>query len=86
MQALEKIIKAAANRRRLAILGYLQRHGEATVGDIAEAIHLSFKATSKHLRILYAVDIVEQDKRSLMVYHTLAIHQHPIIKQILSLL
>ena len=51
----EKILKALANARRLAIVKYLRKEKEATVGDIAEAIKLSFKATSKHLDLVLRV-------------------------------
>ncbi|TSC76020.1 MAG: hypothetical protein G01um101431_1038 [Parcubacteria group bacterium Gr01-1014_31] len=86
MKNLEKLMKATANRRRLAILQYLKRHPGAPVGDIAEAIRLSFKATSKHLRVLSAADIIEYEKQSLLVCYALARQQHVIVKQLLSLL
>ena len=78
--------KAVANRRRLAILQYLKKHREAPVGELAEAIRLSFKATSKHLSILSAADIVEKEQRSLMVHYSLAKRQHPVIRQTLAML
>ena len=65
IHSLERPLKALANRRRLAILGYLKRRPEATVGEISGAIKLSFKSTSKHLAILAAADMVERDQRSL---------------------
>ena len=69
MKELEKTLKALANRRRLAIVKYLKNEKEAKVGDIADAIKLSFKATSKHLGVLYSADIVEREQRSLhMLY------------------
>ena len=69
---LEKIIKAIANRRRLAILKYIDKSKEARVSDIAEAIKLSFKATSKHLGILRAADIVDYEQRGVEYYYRLA--------------
>jgi DNA-binding transcriptional ArsR family regulator len=83
---LEKTVKALANRRRLAILSYLKRNGEATVGDIANEIHLSFKATSKHLGILSSVDILEKDQRSLQVYYKLSSGQKPAARAIIHIL
>ena len=56
MKHLEFQYKALANRRRLAILKYLKYHNKASVGDIAKEIKLRIKSTSKHLRILSAVD------------------------------
>ena len=49
---MEKILKAAANRRRLKILSYLKNHRKSSVGELAEEIKLSFKSTSRHLAIL----------------------------------
>ncbi len=76
------MLKALANGRRLAILKYLSNEKEATVGEVAEKIGLSFKATSKHLAVLYGVDILEKEQRGLEVWYSSASHKHPIIKQI----
>lgn len=86
MRDTEKILKALANRRRLAILRYLKRNKEAPVGEIAGEIHLSFRATSKHLGILAAVDIVEKDQRSLQMFYRLADNQKLPARHIISLL
>ena len=85
MKELEKTLKALANRRRLAILKYLKEHKEASVGDVAEAIRLSFRATSKHLNILAALDILEREQRSLQMFYRLANSQKSAVKHILSL-
>ena len=79
---IERILKALANRRRLAIVRYLRRTREATVGDIADEIKLSFKATSKHLSILFSADIVERDQRSREMYYRLSSDQDPLAKYI----
>jgi DNA-binding transcriptional ArsR family regulator len=86
MKDLEKNLKALANKRRLAILKYLKKNREAPVGEIAHEINLSFKATSKHLGILFAIDIIEKEQRDLQVFYRLAITQKPITKHILTLL
>ena len=83
---LEKVLKALANRRRLAILKYLKENGEAPVAEIAHEIDLSFKATSKHLRVLSAADILERNQRSFQGFYSLAVSQTPAAKRILSLL
>lgn len=72
MNQLERTFKALANRRRLAIVHYLKSCKEAPVGKIASAIKLSFRATSKHLGILAAADLVEWDQRSLHKFYRLA--------------
>ena len=69
----ERILKALANKRRLAIVKYLRQEKEATVGDIAEAIKLSFKATSKHLGVLAQADIVDKEQRSLSMWYRLSV-------------
>lgn len=86
MRELEKSLKALANRRRLAILKYLKKEGEANVADIAHKIDLSFKATSKHLGILVARDIVEREQRSLQMFYRLAATQKPEARHTISLL
>ena len=86
MKELEKQMKALANRRRLAILQYLKKTREATVGDIAEEIRISFKATSGHLGILYAASILEKEQRSLAVYYRLADFQHKATKHVIAVL
>lgn len=82
MKNLERLLKALANQRRLTIIKYLKKYKEATVGDIAEHIKLSFKATSKHLGVLSAVDIVEKEQRSLQMWYRLSAHQHHVSKYI----
>ena len=86
MRELEKTLKALANKRRLAIIKYLKRQGEKSVGDIAHEINLSFKSTSKHLGVLSAVDIVDREQRSLQMFYRLAKNQKPAAKHIISLL
>jgi len=82
----EKQLKAVANRRRLAILKYLKKNNEAPVTEIANAIDLSFKATSKHLGILAVLDIVQKEQRSLQVFYRLVGVYPPAITAIIKLL
>ncbi len=86
MRELEKSLKALANKRRLAILAYLKANGQAPVGEIAHEIKLSFKATSKHLGILNAADIVEREQQSVQMIYRLASAQSPAAKHVISLL
>lgn len=71
MRDLERVYKAFANRRRLAILKLLCQKRELTVSSLAKAIKLSLKATSKHLNILANADILEKEQRRLQVYYRL---------------
>ena len=83
---LERTMKALANRRRLAILRYLKSEREASVGDIAEDIRLSFKATSKHLGVLSAASIVDREQRSLQMLYRIASDLPPGARPVISIL
>lgn len=82
MKEVEKILKALANKRRLTIIKYLKEEKEATVGNVAEEIKLSFKATSKHLGVLFSADIVEKDQRGLEMWYRISPARHHIAKYI----
>ncbi len=86
IRPLERVLKALANRRRLAIIRYLSRRKDATVTELADAISLSLTATSKHLSVLKAADIVADEKRSLLVIYSLVSPAHPAVKLTLALL
>lgn len=86
MKLHEKPLKALANKRRLEIVKYLKENKEATVGDIAEHIKLSFKATSRHLAVLYGADILEKEQRGLSCFYSLAPKLPPVAKSVISLL
>ncbi|MEK7133009.1 MAG: metalloregulator ArsR/SmtB family transcription factor [Patescibacteria group bacterium] len=86
MRELERCLKAIANGRRLAILKYIGRVKRASVGDIAENIRLSFRATSQHLNILSGADIIDKEQEGLTVWHTLHAPRHPIISKVLEFL
>ncbi len=84
MKETEKILKALANSRRLAILKFLNSTTKASVGDIAKQIKLSFKATSKHLGILRAADILEREQVNLCMFYSLNRPLKSIIKSTLD--
>ncbi len=76
----ERILKALANRRRLAILAYLDKHREATVTDLGAYVKLSIKATSKHLNLLYHAELLDRRQIGLSVYYSLAKPLHPLAR------
>lgn len=86
MRKLEQILKALANQRRLALLAYLKDHREANVTEMAGAIHLSIKATSKHLRVLANADLVDRRQVSLVALYTLAPNRHTILDRLQTIL
>ncbi len=84
MKQLERQLKALANVRRLAILKLLRAAPWASVGDVARGIKLSFKATSKHLHILYLADLVAKRQISTTVSYRLEEKVAPGIRQIIA--
>ena len=82
IKELEKTLKVLANKRRLAIISFLKRRKEAKVGDIANELKISFKATSKHLGLLFNADIVEREQKSLQMWYRLSPSQNNIAKYI----
>ena len=83
---LEKIFKALANRRRLAILSFLKKNKQANVGEIAEAIKLSFKSTSRHLRVLVSVEILEREQSGLFSIYSFSNDASETLRRVLTLL
>ena len=63
---LERLLKAVANKKRIAIIRHLKT-GTATVGEIAKAIKLSIKATSHHLQLLSGAGYVVSEQEGLYV-------------------
>ena len=87
MKNLERALKALANKRRLEILRAIkkERNGELSVGEVAERIGLSFKATSRHLSILTGADILTKEQRGLQVFYQI-ISGGRLVKDVLSVL
>lgn len=83
---IERVLKALANRRRLAIVELLRKDGEKSVGEIADNIKLSFRATSKHLSILVNADILEKEQRSLQIFYSLNKNATDMVKHLLRAL
>jgi len=79
----ERIHKAVANRRRLAILAHLKKEKEVSVGKIATHIKLSFKSTSRHLSVLLSADLVERNQRGVEMFYRLSAAMHPIVLETL---
>jgi len=84
MKDLEKQYKALANRRRLTILKFLKNRTKSSVGDIAREIKLRLKSTSKHLRVLAAVDMVDREQQSLHVFYFIPQDKSSLLKDVLN--
>lgn len=85
MKELEKVLKALANRRRLAIVALLRKERQMCVTDIARDIKLSVRSTSKHLAILRQADVLERVQMSLVVYYFIPPSRPKALKAILPL-
>lgn len=80
----EQTLKALASRRRILIVRLLKRESSLSVGEIAEKMKLSFKATSNHLALLRAADLVDRNQIGLVMNYHLVIPLHPFVKIVLS--
>ncbi|HLD86186.1 MAG TPA: metalloregulator ArsR/SmtB family transcription factor [Patescibacteria group bacterium] len=85
MDRTEIVLRAVANSRRLAMVRELKRR-QATVGDLAAMLRLSFPATSSHLRILRSAGLVERRQRGLEMYYRIADDQSRFIKRLLAII
>jgi DNA-binding transcriptional ArsR family regulator len=85
MKKLEKTLKAFANRRRLAMLDFINEKEKASVGQIAGEIGLSFKSTSKHLAVLFAADLVEREQSGLQMLYSIAPEKRKVVNTVLGL-
>ena len=81
----EALFKALANKRRIGIILCLKKKRSRSVGDIAEEIKLSFKATSKHLIILLRAGFIEREQIGLMMIYRLH-DSDPYISKLLKFL
>lgn len=62
---IEKVCRALGSARRLQIIQFLKgKKAGANVATISEAIKLSYKSTSHHLRLLAARGLLARDQRS----------------------
>jgi DNA-binding transcriptional ArsR family regulator len=71
-EAKAKIIKAMSHPTRLFIVDILSQK-EQCVSDLTRLIGADTSTVSKHLSILKAVGIVEDDKRGLQVWYSLKV-------------
>ena len=83
---LERLFKAVANKRRIAVLVFLKKRKTARVGEIADQIKLSLKATSKHLGVLHAAGFVDREQKSMEMHYRLSDDVSQSSKTVLTIL
>ncbi len=67
----ERIIKGAANHRRLQIIDLLQRKPELSVEEISDVFKINFKTASDHIRRLAIAGLVMKRHEGNFVRHKL---------------
>lgn len=70
-EARARIIKALAHPARLLIVDELSTVGERCVCELTEMIGSDMSTVSRHLTVLKAAGLVEDEKRGQMVYYHL---------------
>ncbi len=73
-QARAQIVKAMAHPTRLFIVDELSNHGERCVCELTEMIGTDMSTVSRHLSVLKEAGLVQDDKRSQMVYYRLRVN------------
>ena len=66
------IFKAFGNINRLKIVALLFKTGELSVGEIASALKISIKSTSKNLVLLQQLNVLDSVGRNGHVYYNMS--------------
>jgi DNA-binding transcriptional ArsR family regulator len=77
---IERILKGAANHRRVQIIDTLERRPELSVSDIAEILGIDFRTASEHLRKLTAAGLVMKRHEGAAVCHALTVRGKHVLK------
>jgi len=72
-EARAQIVKALAHPSRLFLVDELGRTGERCVCELTELVGADMSTVSKHLAVLKAAGIVEDEKRGSMVFYRLRV-------------
>ena len=83
LKNLSRKFRALGNERRLNIVKELLKYKKLTVGDISEAINLSFRSTSRHLKVLESAGFVSWKQVGKNIYYFISLG---IPKEILNLI
>ena len=79
-------LRCLASEHRLAIVTYLKIKKSASVGEIADNLKISFKATSKHLAILERGRVLTRRSDNPFIIYSISSDSSNFIKSIISLL
>lgn len=68
-KSLSRKFRALGNERRLNIIKALLKHKRLTVGEISDNINLSFRSTSRHLKVLENAGFVSWEQVGSNMYY-----------------
>jgi len=66
-----KIFRGLANPHRLEMVRFLKKHGKTAVSVLAKEVGISVKNTSRNLRILHDLEILESLGKSDHVFYSI---------------
>lgn len=69
---IERVVKGFANRRRLQMLGLLQKEPELTLEQIAERLNMGYMNASDHVRRMALGGLVMKRNDGPRVHHKLS--------------
>ena len=79
-------LKIVADINRLGILKFLKKRKEASVGEIADNLKISFKATSKHLLYLVRKGLLMNKKDGPFVLYYISNNLPKLILSVVDLI
>lgn len=79
------IFGALSNQNRLKILKFLDQKNPMSVTELADELAISFKNTSRNLRILLNLNLVEYEGRQDRVYYSISSYLSEEVKSILRI-
>ncbi|OGI69501.1 hypothetical protein A3A09_00130 [Candidatus Nomurabacteria bacterium RIFCSPLOWO2_01_FULL_42_20] len=77
---IERIIKGAANHRRIQILDALEREPELSLMEIADKFKINIKTASEHVRRMAIAGLVLKRNEGNLVRHALSPRGKSILK------
>ena len=81
----ERVLKGAANKNRIRILGYIENENETSVWAISQQLNIDFANASQHLARLEKAGLINKHNLKRYVYHELTPYGQKILDLIESL-
>lgn len=71
LRTITKVLKVAANEKRLMILQILLDGRAREIGEISELVNLPYKTTARNLKILERCDFLKSNVNNGLTYYVL---------------